>query len=268
MASPTTTVVVYPDSDGEPMSDTTLQYHYIVMIRDGLEALFADRSDVFVAANLLWYAVEGDATVRAGPDVMVAFGRLKGHRGSYRQWEEGGHPPDVVFEILSPGNRAGELKQKFEFYQAHGVEEYYIYDPDRGRLTGYRREGGELHEVPRMQGYISPLMGVQFELAQGELRLYGPNGRRFLTPLEQDQRANRAERRAQQEQLRAEQERLRAEQERFQREDAERQRDQERSEREAAERRAEAVTAAAEQDRQRAERLAARLRELGIDPDA
>lgn len=254
MASPAVTVVVYPDSDGEPMSDNTLQYHYIVMIREGLEALFAERQDVFVAANLLWYAVEGDPTVRAGPDVLVAFGRPKGHRGSYRQWEEGGHPPDVVFEILSPGNRAGEMERKFEFYQAHGVEEYYVYDPDRGRLKGHVREEGELREVPRMQGYISPLLGVQFELAQGELRLYGPNGRRFLTPLEQDQRAERAERRA-------EQERLRAEQERLQREDLERQRDQERREREEAERRA-------EQDRLRLERLAARLRELGQDPDA
>ena len=37
---------------------------------------------------------------------MVVFGRPKGYRGSYRQWEEGGIAPQVVFEILSPGNRA------------------------------------------------------------------------------------------------------------------------------------------------------------------
>jgi Uma2 family endonuclease len=37
----------------------------------------------------------------------------------------------VVFEILSPGNRLAEMMAKFEFYDRYGVEEYYIYDPDR-----------------------------------------------------------------------------------------------------------------------------------------
>ena len=73
------------------------------------------------------------------PDVMVVFGRPKGNRGSYMQWEEGDIPPQVVFEILSPGNRAGEMERKFQFYERYGVEEYYIYDPDRGDLVGWRR---------------------------------------------------------------------------------------------------------------------------------
>ena len=45
---------------------------------------------------LLWYAVEGDNKIRQAPDAMVAFGRPKGYRGSYRQWEEGGIAPQVV----------------------------------------------------------------------------------------------------------------------------------------------------------------------------
>ena len=105
--------IVYPDSDGKPMSDNTLQYRWIVTITGGLSLLFADDPAVFVAGDLLWYPVEGHPEIRTAPDTMVAFGRPKGHRGSYWQWEEGGVAPQVVFEVLSPGNRAGELSRKF-----------------------------------------------------------------------------------------------------------------------------------------------------------
>ena len=73
----------------------------------GLDALFRDDPDVFVAGDLLWYPVEGDPKTRIAPDAMVVFGRPKGYRGSYKQWDEGGIAPQVVFEVLSPGNRPG-----------------------------------------------------------------------------------------------------------------------------------------------------------------
>src|SRR5262245_26764408 len=95
-------VVVYPESDGQPIADNTKQFEYIVTIKCGLEAQYRDDPNVFVAGDLLWYAVEGGNTIRQAPDVLVAFGRPKGDRGSYRQWEESGVAPQVVFEILSP----------------------------------------------------------------------------------------------------------------------------------------------------------------------
>ena len=80
---------MYPESDGRPMADSTMQYRWIVKIKEGLEILYADDPDVFVAADLLWYPREGERRVSAAPDVMVALGRPRGDRGSYRQWEEG-----------------------------------------------------------------------------------------------------------------------------------------------------------------------------------
>ncbi len=77
-------------------------------MKEDLEAVFHADPEVFVAGNLLWYAVEGEPTIRTAPDVMVAFGRPKGRRGSYKQWEEANIAPQVVFEILSPGNRPEE----------------------------------------------------------------------------------------------------------------------------------------------------------------
>src|SRR4051812_29088279 len=101
--------IVYPDSDGKPMSDNTLQFRWIVTIKEGNEALLRHDPEVFVAGDLLWYPVEGKPKIRMAPDVLIAFGRPKGHRGSYRQWAEGGIAPQVVFEIQSPGNRFVEL---------------------------------------------------------------------------------------------------------------------------------------------------------------
>src|SRR5262245_45900823 len=119
-------VIDYPDSDGELMSDNTEQFDWIVAIKLGLELIFADNPEVFVAGDLLWYPVEGDNKTRIGPDALVAFGRPKGRRGSYMQWREGGIAPQVVFEVLSPGNRQAEMVNKWRFYDRFGVEEYYL----------------------------------------------------------------------------------------------------------------------------------------------
>ena len=63
----------YPDSDGEPMAENTLQFEWIVTIKGNLEILFLDRPDVFVAGDLFWYPVEGDPKTRTAPDAMVAI---------------------------------------------------------------------------------------------------------------------------------------------------------------------------------------------------
>src|SRR5512147_3173235 len=122
--------IVYPESDGKPMADNTKQFRWIVTIQGGLDALFKDDPNVFVAGDLLWYPVEGKPSVRMAPDVLVVFGRPKGDRGSYQQWREDEIAPQVVFEVLSPGNSLVEMLEKLRFYERYGVEEFYIYDPD------------------------------------------------------------------------------------------------------------------------------------------
>lgn len=166
------------------MSDNTLQFEWIVTIKCGLEALFRDDPNVFVAGDLLWYAVEGEPTIRTAPDAMVVFGRPKGYRGSYKQWEEGNIPPQVVFEVLSPGNRMGAMVRKFRFYERYGVEEYYLYNPDLGELSGWLRSGSQLKEVPEMSRWVSPRLKVRFDLSQGELKLIRPDEKPFATYLE------------------------------------------------------------------------------------
>ena len=66
-ATPQSPAIDYPDSDGEPMSDNTLQFKWIVTIKEGLDNVFRDDPDVFVAGDLLWYPVEGDPKTRTAP---------------------------------------------------------------------------------------------------------------------------------------------------------------------------------------------------------
>src|SRR5262249_53432139 len=146
-----------------------------------LQSLFRENADVFVAGNQFWYPVEGEPEIRLSPDVYVVFGRPKGHRPSYKQWEEGGVPMTVVFEVLSPGNTPLEMMDKLAFYEDYGVEEYYIYDPDSNRLVGYLRRGELLVRVRPMDGFVSPRLGIRFELSGPELVVRYPDGRPFLT---------------------------------------------------------------------------------------
>jgi Uma2 family endonuclease len=243
----------YPESDGQPMAENTEQYDWLVKIKENLEILFADRDDVFIAGDLLWYPVPDRAiSGPLAPDVMVAFGRPKGRRGSYLQWEEAGIAPQVVFEVLSPSNSQMEMTNKQRFYDRYGVEEYYIYDPKRHHLEIWLRQHERLKRVLHLNGWISPRLGIRFVLRPDLLEIYHPDGRPFLNSVDLDRLEKAAEERAEQEAARAEQEAARAE------------REAARAEREAD--CAERAAQHAMEERLRAERFAERLRALGVDP--
>lgn len=226
--------IEYPDSDGEPMADNTLQFEWIVTLKGNLDLIFRDVPDIFVAGDHLIYTVEGDPVTRQAPDVYVAFGRPKGHRGSYKVFEEGGIFPQVVFEVWSPNNRQQKMEDKREFYSHYGAEEYYIIYPDfPAHIDGWRRENDRLARIPDMNNYVSPRLGIRFELNRGQVAVYGPDGERFLSYVERGVQAEEERERADEERERAEEERKRA-----------------------------------EHERERAAKLAERLRQLGVDPDS
>ncbi len=224
--------VIYPERDGKPMADNTKQFRWIMVIYYNLEWLFADDPNVFVAGDLLWYPVEGNNKICQAPDVMVIFGRPKGDRGSYMRWKEENIAPQVVFEILSPGNTLTEMNKKQVFYDRYGVEEYYLYDPDKNDLSGWLRTDERLDVIESMQNWTSPRLGICFNQSEDELQITRPDGKLFASYVDISRRLELAEQQIEQERERAEQERQRA-----------------------------------EQERQRAERLAERLRAAGIDPE-
>ncbi len=189
-----TTETVYPESDGKPMADNTKQFDYIVTIKENIGILYKDDPNVFIAGDLFWYPVEGNNKLCLAPDVLVAFGRPKGYRGSYLQWQEDNIAPQIVFEILSPSNKKAEMDKKFAFYERYEVEEYYLYDPDKGQLKGWLyQDKGLTKIIEPMSGWISPRLNVRFELVGLDLRLFYPDGRPFLTVLELEEARQQAE---------------------------------------------------------------------------
>ncbi len=237
--------IIYPETDGQPMANNTKQAQAMIILKENLDALYAHNPDVFIAIDHFWYPVEGRPDIRQAPDVMVVFGRPKGHRGSYKQWEEGGIVPQVVFEVLSPSNTMMEMGRKFAFYEQYGVQEYYVYDPETGIWEGAIRRGERLEPIEQMEGWVSPLLGIRFERgSEDDIGIRDSQGNPFRYFVEVREALLEAIARERQ---RAEEERQRAEEERQRAEEALRQ---------------------AEEERKRAEQLAQRLRELGIDPDA
>jgi len=197
---------LYPESDGKPLSDNTVQFRLITTLQGGIDALFADDPNVFVAGDLLWYpveAVEGVSKSQA-PDVMVVFGRPKGDRRSYKQFLEEDIAPQVVFEILSKSNTKAEMDTKFNFYERYGVEEYYLYDPATNLLKGWLQQNKQLIAIGNMEGWSSPRLGCRLETANGSLELYRPDGQRMETYVETSKRAEQQQQRAKQQQQRAE----------------------------------------------------------------
>ncbi len=181
------TEIIYPESDGKPMANNTEQFNWIVAIEQNLEWLFADNSNVFIAGDLLWYPVEGKPKIVNAPDVLVVLGRPKGKRGSYLQWKEDGIPPQVVFEILSPGNTKSEMERKLVFYERYGVEEYYIYNPENYQFQAWWRGDGGLDVVEIADNLVSPRLGIRFEPSETELKIYRPDGVKFLSYVEINQ---------------------------------------------------------------------------------
>ncbi|MDY7003721.1 MAG: Uma2 family endonuclease [Cyanobacteriota bacterium] len=224
--------IIYPESDGKPIADNTKQFRWITIIHGNLSWLFANDEMVFVAGDLLWYPVEGNPKITQAPDVMVIFGVPKGDRGSYKQWEENNIAPQVVFEILSPSNTQKEMYKKLLFYNSYGVEEYYIYDPDKNQLSGFSRLEGNLDMIESMDDWVSPWLGIRFDMSGEELKLYRPNGEVFSSYGEISQ------------QLQQKDEQLQQKDEQLQQKET-----------------------ALESEKKRSQLLAEKLREMGIDPD-
>ena len=58
--------------------------------------------------------------------------------------------PDIVVEVLSPGNNAKEMKNKYEVYEEAGVKEYWVVSPQDQTFLIHMLENGKFHLSPVM----------------------------------------------------------------------------------------------------------------------
>ena len=141
--------VEYPDSDGLPMAENTVQCRAIREAMGALEHHYKPGREVGMASDLMLYYREGDPATYVAPDVMVSFGVRMLGLPNYKLWEVG-KPPEFVLEVSSQSSRELDRTKKVELYAGLGVREYFVFDPgdpedvgdgQDGKLSGYRLWG-------------------------------------------------------------------------------------------------------------------------------
>jgi Uma2 family endonuclease len=76
--------------------------------------------------------------------------------------------PDLVIEVLSPSTARRDFTEKKEIYAANGVDEYWIVDADRRRVTIFSRGGtsfdaGRIVTDGRVVSRVLPLLQLTIE---------------------------------------------------------------------------------------------------------
>ena len=108
----------YPTATKSRCRTTRFQFSGSSPIKEGAAGTpSTGNPDVFVAAIFLWYPVLGRPKIPHGPRHPGRLGQLQGVSRLVRDESGGGGiAPQVVFEVLSPGNRHGAWRQ-FAFYE-------------------------------------------------------------------------------------------------------------------------------------------------------
>jgi Uma2 family endonuclease len=245
--------------DGEPLESNRHRIAMNLLIRTAQQA-YRDRPDSFFGGNMFIYYSREQVMNRdfRGPDFFGVLG-VDGtrERQGWVIWEEGGRYPDVIVELLSPSTAAADRGAKKNVYeQVFKTANYFVFDPfDPTSLEGWQLATGHGYQPlqPNAQGWLwCDVLGLWLGTWQGVmdrepvngvcdwLRFYDPDGNLVPSPEEAaEQQAEQAQQQAKQARQQAEQAQQQAEQARQQ----------------------------AEQANQKAARLAARLQELGIDPE-
>lgn len=241
--------------DGEPLESNRHRIAMNTLIRS-LQQAWIDRNDFFTGGNMFVYYSSEQARNRdfRGPDFFVVLD-VDGsqERQGWVVWEENGRYPDVIVELMSPSTAEVDTgKKKYIYERIFRTRDYFVFDPfNPNSLSGWRLDANLRYQPlpPNEQGYLwCETLGFWLGTWSGTidrepavwLRFYDSSGNLILLPEEAAQQAAQAAQQALQ------------------------------SAQQAAEVAQQAVQSAqqqAEAERQRAERLAARLRELGEDPN-
>jgi Uma2 family endonuclease len=238
--------------DGEPL-DSPWHRDQMTLALDLIRRVMEEqgRTDFYVGGNnFVYYSVDqarevvleeeqgGRKRAFRGPDVFWVGGvDSTRQRQAWIAWEEDDRLPDIILELISPKTAKNDRTVKKDLYaRVFGTSEYFLYDPYRRKLEGFRLAAPGVYRplTPDTQGRLrSDQLGVRLGLWHGVwkaqeadwVRLFRPDGSLVPTDEEQKeaaiQRAEAASQRAEAEQQRAETEREQKEAERQRAERAE-----------------------------------------------
>ncbi|WP_309739904.1 Uma2 family endonuclease [Chamaesiphon sp. OTE_20_metabat_361] len=269
-----------PCSDDTPV-DNELQELIPGLLKSILQILWVDRMDWFFGIDMgIYYHPEQPPIV---PDGFLSLGVERFYdeelRPSYVLWEEQ-VVPSFVLEVVS-GTPGREYTSKLDEYARMGVLYYVIYNSKRRRKPKLEihKLVNDKYELQDSNPFWMPEIGLGIGYERGDyggltrdwLYWYNEHNRRYPTPAEQIRQAQAqvVQERAQVVQVQAQ-----VTQERAQVLQAQAQLAQERAQvlqaqAQVAQERDRVLQAQVQvaQERDRSNKLAAKLRELGIDPD-
>jgi Uma2 family endonuclease len=138
------------DEDGEPLET---DWHRLAMnlLIDVTACHLQDRQDYFVGGNMFIYYREKRTQKRRfrGPDFFLVWGVApRPARRFWAVWNEGGHFPDVIIELASPTTiKIDQTIKKKVYEKTFRTHEYFIYDPDKQKLHGWRLTEGRYQPI-------------------------------------------------------------------------------------------------------------------------
>lgn len=226
--------------DGEPMESNNHRVAMNLLIQS-LKYYWRDRQDFFVGGNMFVYYSINQVKNQdfKGPDFFVVLD-VDGttNRDAWIAWEEDSRLPDVVIELMSPSTAEVDLTTKKDIYERKlKTQDYFVYNPKNpNSLRGWQLINRRYQSLcPNQQGRLyCESLGLWLGIWEGKIENSQGTWLRFF-----DADGNVVL-------MRDEAETQRAELERQQKEEAIQQ---------------------LEIEKQHKEKLAAKLRELGINPD-
>jgi Uma2 family endonuclease len=115
------------------------------------------------------------------PDVMVVLD-VPTHRRERWTVSDEGRGLDLALEVLVSGNRRKDLADNVERYARLGIQEYFIFDHTRRKLTAYRLPPGRGPQgsqkrsytpiLPQGGRYASTVLGLDLAVQEGRLRFF------------------------------------------------------------------------------------------------
>jgi Uma2 family endonuclease len=214
--------------DGEPLESNR---HRIAMsaLISSLRHSWQPGSDFFVGGNMFIYFSDREVFNKdfRGPDFFVALNtNSQSDRQGWVVWQEGGHYPDVIVELLSDSTAKTDKTTKKDLYErTFRTPDYFIFHPSESdSFQGWHLSNSHYESlIPNERGWLwSKSLQLWLGLWEGEierlggiwLRFFDREGNLVLLPSEfaaiETERANREAERADREFGRAEFERQRA----------------------------------------------------------